>query len=161
MIEDPTFWVALGFAAFIGVLVWAKVPGMIGKGLDGRAEKIKSDIEETEKLREEAQKLLADFQKRQREAQKEADGIVKAAREEAERLAKSGRERLEASLARREKLAMDRIAQAEAAAMAEVRARTIDVAMAATRTALSESVKGKKASALIDEAVKGLGERLL
>ncbi len=147
MLQDPTFWVATAFAAFIGVLVYLKVPGLIGGALDERAAKIKADIEEAEKLREEAQKLLADYQKKQRDAQKEAEKIVVAAKEEAERIAKQGEQRLKDSLARREKQAMDRLSQAEAA-------------MAATRQVLADSIKGKKADQLIDDAIGALPGKL-
>jgi F-type H+-transporting ATPase subunit b len=160
MLQDPTFWVATAFAAFIGVLVYLKVPGLIGGALDERAAKIKADIEEAEKLREEAQKLLADYQKKQRDAQKEAEKIVAAAKEEAERLAKQGEQRLKDSLARREKQAMDRLSQAEAAALDQVRAHTVDIAIAATRQVLSDSIKGKKANQLIDDAIADLPGKL-
>ena len=94
ILHDPTFWVATAFIAFLGVLVYFKVPGMVSGALDERADKIKADIEEAERLREEAQKLLAEYQKKQRDAQKAAEGIVTAAKEEAERLAKQGEQRL-------------------------------------------------------------------
>ena len=160
MLQDPTFWVATAFAAFIGVLVYLKVPGLIAGALDERADKIKADIEKAEKLREEAQKLLADYQKKQRDAQKEADKIVTAAKEEAERMAKQGEQRLKDSLARREKQATDRLAQAEAAALDQIKAHTVEVAMAATRQVLADSIKGKKADQLIDDAIGALPGKL-
>lgn len=160
MLHDPTFWVATAFVAFIGLLIYLKLPGKIGGALDERAEKIKADIEEAEKLREEAQKLLADYQKKQRDAQKEAENIVTAAKEEAERLAKQGEQRLKDSLARREKQAMDRLAQAEATALEQVKSHTVDVAMAATRQVLADSIKGGKAEALIDDAISALPGKL-
>ncbi|PIW27017.1 MAG: F0F1 ATP synthase subunit B [Rhodospirillales bacterium CG15_BIG_FIL_POST_REV_8_21_14_020_66_15] len=160
MLHDPTFWVATAFAAFVGLLVYLKLPGKIGGALDERADKIRADIEEAEKLREEAQKLLADYQKKQRDAQKEAAKIVSAAKEEANRLAKQGEQRLKDSLARREKQAMDRLAQAETAAMEQLKAHTVDVAMAATRQVLAGSIKGKKADQLIDDAIDALPGKL-
>lgn len=160
MFHDPTFWVATAFAAFILLLLYLKLPGKIGGALDKRAEKIKADIEEAERLHEEAKKLLADYQKKQRDAQKEAERIVAAAKEEAERLAKHGRERLQASLARREKQAMDRLAQAEAAALEQIKARTATVAIAATEMVLAESLKGDKAAKLIDGAIEALPGKL-
>ena len=160
ILHDPTFWVATAFIAFLGVLVYFKVPGMVSGALDERADKIKADIEEAERLREEAQKLLAEYQKKQRDAQKAAEGIVTAAKEEAERLAKQGEQRLKDSLARREKQAMDRLAQAEAAALEQVKAHTVDIAMAATRQVLTDSIKGAKATKLIDDAIGGLSGKL-
>lgn len=160
MLQDPTFWVATAFVAFLCLLVYLKVPGMITGALDERANKIAADIEEAEKLREEAQKLLADYQKKQRDAQKEADKIVVAAKEEAERMAKQGEQRLKDSLARREKQALDRLSQAEAAAMEQLKAHTVDIAMAATRQVLADSIKGKKADQLIDDAIGALPGKL-
>lgn len=160
IIQDPTFWVATGFVAFFILLAYLKVPGKVTGGLDKRAEKIKADIEEAENLREEAQKLLADYQKRQRDAKDEAAKIVEAAKEEAERLAKMGQERLEHALARREQQATDRLAQAEAAALEMIRTRTTDIAMAATRQILADSLTGAKADTLLDEAIRDLPARL-
>ena len=101
MFHDPTFWVLVSFTMFIGVLVYLKVPGMITGALDKRAEKIKADIDEAEKLLEEAQDLLATYQKKQREASDVAQEIKAKAKEEAERLKVHGRERMEDALARR------------------------------------------------------------
>lgn len=160
MFADPTFWVATGFVAFFGLLIYKKVPGMIGAKLDERADKIRSDIEEAEKLREEAQALLADYQRKQRDAVKEAEAIVEAAKEEAARMAKQGQAKLKDSIKRREKQAMDRIAQAEAAAKIEIGRRTADIAIAATESVLAGSIKGAKATAMIDSAIEDLGKKL-
>jgi len=160
MLHDPTFWVLVAFVGFIGVLVYFKVPGVITGALDKRAEKIKSDLDEAEALLKEAQDLLATYQKKQRDAASEAEDIKAAAREAAERLAVEGREKLEASLARREKLAMDRIAQAEVAAVDEIRIRTVDIAMDATEQLLSTNLSDSKADAMVDDAIKELPNRL-
>lgn len=160
LFHDPTFWVATAFVAFILLLVYLKVPGLIGKALDQRADKIKADIEEAEKLREEAQKLLAEYQKKQRDAQKEAGRIVEAAKEEAERIAKQGEQRLMDSLARREKQATDRLAQAEAAALDQIKAHAVRVAMAATERVIADSLKGAKAAKLVDDAIDAIPGKL-
>ena len=157
---EPEFWVAIAFFALMGVLIYLKLPGMIAGSLDKRADRIRADIEEAETLREEAQKLLADYQKKQRDAQKEAEKIVEAAKEEAERLAKQGRDRLKASLARREQQAMDRLAQAEAAALEQIKTRTAEVALVATQAVLAESLKGDRAAKLIDDAIQELPGKL-
>ncbi|MEK9672803.1 MAG: F0F1 ATP synthase subunit B [Rhodospirillaceae bacterium] len=160
MFHDPTFWVATAFAAFIVLLVYLKVPGKVTAQLDARAAKISADLDEAEQLREEAQKLLADYQKKQRDAQREAGKIAEAAKEEAERLAKHGEERLKDSLARREKQAMDRLAQAEAAALDLIKARTAEIAVAATETVLAETLEGGKADQLIDAAIADIPGKL-
>ena len=160
MLHDPTFWVMIAFIAFIALLVYFKVPKMVAGALDSRAEKIKSDLDEAESLLREAQDLLATYQKKQREAAEEAEQIKKSAEEEAKRIAEHGEERLAAQLERREKLAMERIAQAEAQALDEIKARTVDIALDATREILSSSLAADKADAMVDEAIKDLPNRL-
>ena len=160
MLHDPTFWVATAFIAFIAVLVYLKIPGKIFGALDHRADKIRSDIEEAEALCKEAQELLATYQKKQREALKEAEEISTAGKEEAVRLAEKGKQQLEDSLARREKQATDRIAQAENAAVDQVRALTIEIAIAATRNILETQLSASKSDALVDSAIGELSEKL-
>jgi len=160
MFHDPTFWVATAFVAFIGLLVYLKVPGKVGEALDKRADKIKADLDEAEALRDEAQDLLATYQKKQRDAVKEAEDIAAQAKTEATRILEQGRKHLEETVARREKLAMDRIAQAEAAALDEVKARTVEIALDATRELLSEKMAAKKADQLVDTAIKELPGKL-
>ena len=114
MLTDPTFWVLVAFTLFIVALA-KPAYGIITHGLDQRADKIRADIEEAEALLKEAQDLLATYEKKQRDATKEVDEITAQAKAGAERMAEHGHERLEAVLARREKLAQDRIQQAETA----------------------------------------------
>jgi F-type H+-transporting ATPase subunit b len=133
---------------------------LITVGLDKRADKISDDLDEAEKLRKEAQDLLASYQRKQRDALQEAEDILAHAKKEAERLAVQGRENLEASLERRRKLALERIAQAEAQALDTVRARTVDLALDATREFLAKELKRKQADALIDAAVEDLPGKL-
>jgi len=160
MFTDPTFWVATAFVAFIGLLVYLKVPGKVGEALDKRADKIKADLDEAEALRDEAQDLLATYQKKQRDAVKEAEDIAAHAKSEAERILEQGRKHLDETVARREKLALDRIAQAEAAALDEVKARTVEIALDATRELLSQKMADKKADQLVDTAIKELPGKL-
>lgn len=159
MLHDPTFWVAVALVLFIA-LIAKPVGKMASKGLDDRAEKIKSELDEAERLRVEAQDLLAQYQRKQRDAASEAQAIIDAAKEEAERLDKEGRARIQASLERREKLAMDRIEMAEQQAIERVRARAIEVAIAAAETVLSASMTADKSNALVDDAIKDLPTRL-
>jgi len=159
ILHDPTFWVLIAFIALFAVLIYLKVPGTIGKQLDSRATQIESDIREAEKLREEAQELLATYEKKQKDAIKEAEGILQLAKDEARRMGEQGKDRLEQALIRREKMAMDRIAQVEAQAIDEVRQAAVEVAMAATRelVAAQAMTTGDK---LIDDAIGDLGKIL-
>jgi F-type H+-transporting ATPase subunit b len=156
---DPTFWVAVAFVIFIAILA-RPIAKAVPKALDERALKIKRDLDEAERLRIEAQDLLAEYQRKQRDAVREAGEIVAHARAEAARLTEDGRKRLEQSLKRREQLAVERIARAETAALAEVRAKAIDVAIEATRRLLAERAAGAKADTLIDAAIKDLPGKL-
>ena len=160
MLQDPTFWVFVAFIGFIGVLVYFRVPGMVTRGLDARAKKIRADLDEADALLEEAQGLLASYQKKQREAADEAQEIKARAKEEAERILENGRARLEDALQRREKLAMDRIVQAEASALDEIRIRTVDIALDATRDLLASNLSDDKASAMLDDAIERLPRHL-
>ena len=159
MFQDPTFWVLVSFVIFFA-LVAKPLGRMAAEALDKRADRIKADLDEAERLRAEAQDLLANYQKKQRDAAREADDIVAAAKEEAERIAKHGRERLADTLERRQKQALDRIAQAEANALEQVQAYAVEVAIDATRAVLEQQVSGDKADKLIDDAIDDLPGRL-
>ncbi len=159
MFHDPTFWVAVSFVIFIA-LVSKPVGKLATKALDDRADKIKSEFDEAERLREEAQDLLASYQRKQRDAAKEAEAIVRHAKEEAERLDREGRERLAASLERREKLALDRIALAEQQAVERVRAHAVEVAIAATQGVIATGLSDAKATQLVDAAIKDIPGKL-
>jgi F-type H+-transporting ATPase subunit b len=157
---DATFYVALAFVCFAGVLFYFKVPGMLTKGLDERAEKIKSDLEKARQLKEEAQALVATYERKQREAVKEAEEMVAYARQEAEREAKEAAEKLEEVLARRQQQALEKIALAEAQAEKEVRDAAIEIAIAAASRVIAEHAKGDAGSALIDQATQDLRSQL-
>lgn len=159
MFQDPAFWVAVAFVIFVAGAVWkgrAPIAGM----LDARIEAIRSEIDEARRLREEAQASLAAYQRKLRDAMGEAEQIVAQARDAADRAAQRAAETLEAALARRQAQALDNIAQAEAAAITQVRDTTIDVALAATREVLRAHLRGVHADALIDAAIKELPEKL-
>ncbi len=159
MLSDPTFWVLVAFVLFIAALAKPAF-GLITKGLDQRAERIRTDIEEAEALLKESQDLLATYQKKQRDAVREAEDIIAQAEQESMRLVEYGRERLEVTLARREQLAIERIGRAEAAALDEVRNHTINIAVEATRDLLANKVSAKKADAMVDAAIKELPDNL-
>ncbi|OEJ67934.1 hypothetical protein BEN30_07735 [Magnetovibrio blakemorei] len=157
--QDTTFFVAVAFVLFF-VFFGKKLFAAMASSLDDRAQKIKDQIEEATRLREEAQELLASYEKKQHEALKEAANIVKAAKDEAERLSVEAAEQLDASLKRAERLAKDRIAQAEVQAIAEVRTLAINIAMEATQRVLEQDVSATKADALIDTAIKNMEGKL-
>jgi len=159
LLSDPTFWVAVAFVIFMAIIVW-KAVGPMMRALDKRAERIRDELDEAQRLREDAQHLLAEYKRKLRDAEKEAEEMYAHAQEEAERLKRAGEAQLEAALTRREQQAKDRIAQAEQQAVAQVRALAADVAVAATRDLLVESVDKKTADALIDEAVKQIPDRM-
>ena len=154
-----TFWVLVAFAIFVALMVW-KARGAITGALDARAEAIRTEIEEAQRLREEAQGLLADYRRKQRDALEETEAMLRTAEEEAARLRARAEEDLAASLKRREQQALDRIAQAEAAAQAEVRNMAVDLAVSATRKLLEDRIDEKKSAGLIDQAIKELPGKL-
>lgn len=153
------FWVAIGFILFV-VLVARTAIRVASVALDERAKRIKEQIDEAARLAEDAQQLLATYERKQREASEEAETIVDNARREADRLAERAAQELERSLARREELAMERIGQAEKAALADIRNRTVEIAMAATRQLLAERLTAAQANSLIDSAIEDLPKKL-
>jgi F-type H+-transporting ATPase subunit b len=153
------FWVAVALAIFL-FFVARRIYRVIVVALDDRAEKIRSRIDEAGRLAEEAQTLLASYERKQRDAAEEAEAILSRAMREAERVAIDAKADLERTLKRREAQAMERIAQAEKAAVAEVRARAVDVAIEATRRLLAERLTPKQANALIDAAIDELPKKL-
>ena len=156
---DPAFWVAVAFIIF--VLIFAKpVWKFASVALDKKISEIETSIEEATKLREEALDLVTNYKRKIVDAEKEAEAIISQARDEALAMKSLMTSDLEVSLKRRKKLAMDRIAQAEKDATAEVRAMTADLALAATRQLLIENVTEIKADELIDAAVNELPTKL-
>ena len=158
-LSNPETWVAIAFIIFV-VLAGKPLVRMVGKTLDARAARIKAELDEARALRDEAQKLLADYQKKQQEAMRDAEAIVRQARGEAERLKTEAAANLDAAFARREKMAMDKIAQAEAQAIADVRNHAIDVAVAAAEQLLKSKTDAQRGERLIDSAIGELERKL-
>lgn len=159
LIYNAENWVVVSFVIFFvlfGKKGWAILAGI----LDSRAERIRADLDEAARLREEAAATLASFQSRQATALAEAQGIVARAHEEAAALRAKAEADLENSLKRREQQALDRIAQMEAAAIAEVRNLTVDLAVSASRRLLSESIGIAEQDRLVDAAITEVGNRL-
>ena len=157
---DQTFWALVGLIIFVGIVIWAKVPGKITSALDDRAEGIRKELDEARRLREEAQALLADYQRKHREAEEEAETIVAEARREAELLTAQTEAALNEMIERRTKVAETKIAMAESQAMAEVRSRAADVAIAAAETILEAKVTGKVAEKLLADSITEIENRI-
>ncbi|WP_341704458.1 F0F1 ATP synthase subunit B [Ferrovibrio sp.] len=160
MLHDPTFWVLVAFIAFFAVVFYLKVPGKLGAQLDERAAKIRRELDEAETLHREAQHLFAEYQRKQRNALREAEEIVAAAEAEAKILARQAEEELRTSLERRRKQAEDKIAQAEKQALQEVRDTAVEVAIAAAGQVLAQQLQGQAAAAQIERAIGDVKARL-
>jgi F-type H+-transporting ATPase subunit b len=157
---DAEFWVAAAFVAFLGVMVYFGVHEMMVKGIDRRRDRIKGELDEALRLKEEAQALLAQYQRKQREAVQEAAEIVAGAAAEAERMMAEAKVKTEEFIARRSKMAETKIAQAEAQAVADVRTAAAEAAVAAAEKILGQMVKGDVAQGLIVKAIDDVKSKL-
>ncbi|MFC2951883.1 F0F1 ATP synthase subunit B [Marinicaulis aureus] len=160
LFQDSAFYVLIAFLIVIGVFARAGVHKMIVSGLDKRAAKIADEINEVRKMREEAQELLASYQRRQREAEEEAAGIIEQAKKDAARMTAEARAKIEDQTERRIKAAEDKIARAEAQALSEVRGQTADLAIEAARVIIRERMDGGAQGPFIDKAIAGLRDKL-
>ena len=159
-LQNTNFVVLIAFIAFIGLLVYMKVPGKLTGMLDARAVAIKSDLDEARALREEAKAVLATYERRQKEVQEQADRIVASAKEEAMAAAAQAKADLKASIARRLASAGEQIASAEAAAIRQVREHAASVAVAAAGDVLAKQMTAEAATASIDAAITQVEARL-
>lgn len=155
-----TLWAFVGLILFLLVLVYYKVPGMLTGALDKRGDKIRDDLDQARRLREEAAALLAEYQAKRAAAEKEAAEIVESAKAEAERLAAEASASLADMIERRKKAVETKIAQAEQAAVAEVRAVAADVAIRAATAILGDKVKGDLAAGLVANSIADVKARL-
>ena len=163
--ETPWFleaelWVAVGFVIFVAILIYVGVPKMMTKALDDRTGRIKADLEDARRLREEAEKLVAEYRRKRGEAESEAAGIIAGAKAEAERVAAEAKTKMEEFVARRTKIAETKIAQAEGQAIADVRAAAAEAAVSAAEKILTQSVKGKVADDLIAQGISDVKAKL-
>ncbi|MBK9083483.1 MAG: ATP F0F1 synthase subunit B [Rhizobiales bacterium] len=154
------FWVLVGFVGFVLVLLWVGAPGMITKALDARIDKVKTELAEAERLRQEAADVLADYKRKAVEAEKDAAAIVEQAKAEAAMIAKEAESRMQEFVARRTKQAEQKISMAEAQATSEVRAAAADAAARAAERVLSQDVKGAAASDLLAKSIAEMKQRL-
>ena len=156
---NTDFVVTIAFLLFVGVLAYFKVPALIGGLLDKRAAGIKADLNEAKALREEAQSILAQYERKQREVQALADEIVVAAKRDAQAAAEQAKVDLQVSIARRLKSAEEQIASAEAHALREVKDSAVSVAIAAAGEILAKQSSASSKSALIDAAIADVETR--
>ena len=160
MFHEAETWVAIAFLVFVALLAYLGVHKQIVAALDNRANKIKAELNEAKKLKDEAMALLAQYQKKRQEAETEAQSIITGAKAEAERLSVEANAKAEEFVARRTKMAEQKIAQAEAQAVADVRAAAADAAVAAAEKILAEQAKGDVANQLIAKGVEDVRNKL-
>jgi F-type H+-transporting ATPase subunit b len=159
LLAEAEVWVLLAVVIFV-IAVWKPASRAIVGMLDQRSARIQGELEEARKLREEAEQLLAEYKRKESEAAAEAQAIIAHAREEAERIAAHSAQELERALERRQHLAEERIAQAEARAVDEIRAAAVDVAIAAAREVIASEMDENRGGALLDSAIAALPQRL-
>ncbi|SHF69828.1 ATP synthase F0 subcomplex B subunit [Loktanella atrilutea] len=152
-LHNTNFIVLLAFLLFVGILLFMKVPSKIGEMLDKRADGIRADLDEARALREEAQSLLASYERKQKEMQEQADRIVANARTEAERSAQASKDDIAASIARRLASAEEQLESARAAAVKDVQNRAVTVAVAAAKDVIAKQMDAGRSNALIDESI--------
>lgn len=157
---NTDFIVLLGFLIFVGILVRFKVPALLLGQLDKRADTIRSELAEARALREEAQSILATYERKQREVAEQAERIVAKARQEATEAAAKAKADLEVSIARRLKAAEEQIEAAQEAALRDVRERAIAVAVAAAGEVIAARISADQVAALVDGAIDEVGQRL-
>jgi F-type H+-transporting ATPase subunit b len=159
-LSEPDFWEWLGLLAVVAIVLYRRVPAWIGKALDARAAAIAKELESVSRLRQEAETLLVSYREKVQSAQGEAAIILSETRAEAERFAAEAREQMTTQIARRAQQAQERIAQAEANAMAEIRALAADAAAAAAGKLIAAHMDDAKADALIAASLKELPAKL-
>ncbi len=160
LFADTSFWVSLGFV-IVMIIFWRMgVHKTIAKSLDDRSQKISTELDEARRLREEAQEMLAQYQRRQREAEDEAASIIEQAKKDAERLGREAKDKINEQLERRTKAAEEKIARAEAQAISEVRNQTTDLAVDAARTIIRDRMDSGAQNAMVDNSINDLRSKL-
>jgi F-type H+-transporting ATPase subunit b len=160
MFAEPEFWVAVAFVILMGIFAYVGVHRTLLKALDHRSERIKAELDDARRLKEEAAKLLGEYKARQASAERDAQDIIASAKAEAERIAAEAKTKMEDFVVRRTKTAESKIALAEAQAVADVRAAAANAAVAAASTILSHSVKGQLADDLLAKGIVEVREKL-
>lgn len=157
---DATFWALTALLIFLGIVIYMKVPAAMAKSLDERAARIANELDQARQLREEAQELLAEYQRKRKEAEKEAGDIVAAAKREAELIVVEAKQKTEDYVARRTALAEQKIARAEQEAVNEVRSSAVDIAVEAARSLLAKKVDAKVAGELFKASLDDVKAKL-
>jgi F-type H+-transporting ATPase subunit b len=157
---EPETWVAIAFVILMGVFAWLGVHRTVLTALDHRAERIKAELDDARRLRDEAAKVLAEYQARRASAEREAQDIIANAKAEAERIAADAKTKMEDFVARRTKTAESKSALAEAQALADVRAAAAEAAVTAASTILSQSVRGQVADDLLAKGIAEVRQKL-
>ena len=160
LFQDAEFWVGIAFVVFLAILVWLKVPKTVAVALDGRAERIRAELAEAERLRKEAEQLLAQIRARREAAEQQAAELLANAEVEARQLEADAHARLEEQIKRRGEIAQAKIAQAESQAAAEVKAAAAELAIDAASAILARRAAGLKSDPLVDQAMGDLSAKL-
>ena len=154
-LHDPNLWVAVGFVILVAGVCRPAGKALAGM-LDRRTEAIRKSLDEAASLREEAQRLRTEYQRKQRDAAKETAAMIERARTDAERLSKEGMAKIEEFMKRRERAALEKISRAEVEALREVRAASVEIALAATRNLIASRLDQSMSETMIDEAIANL-----
>jgi F-type H+-transporting ATPase subunit b len=160
MFLEAEFWVAVAFVILMAIFAYVGVHRTVLKALDHRSDRIKAELDDARRLKDEAAKLLAEYQVRHASAEREAEDIITNAKAEAERIAAEAKTKMEDFVARRTKTAESKIALAEARALADVRAAAADAAVTAASTILTQSVKGPVADDLLAKGIDEVRQKL-
>jgi len=160
LLMEAETWVAIAFVIFLGILAYVGVHRTILDTLDKRSSRIKGELDEARQLRDEAKKLLAEYQNKKGEAEREAEGIIAGAKADAERLAADADAKLQDFITRRTKMAETKIAQAEAQALADVRSAAADAAVNAAEKILAQTATGKVAESLVTQGIADVRKKL-
>jgi F-type H+-transporting ATPase subunit b len=160
MFAEPETWVAIAFVILMGIFAYLGVHRTVLKALDTRSQRIKAELDDARRLKDEAAKVLDDYKARRASAEREAEEIIASARAEAERIATEAKAKMEDFVARRTKTAEGKIALAEAQAVADVRAAAADAAVQAASTILSKQVKGDLADDLLAKGIAEVRQKL-
>ncbi|MFO1088465.1 MAG: ATP F0F1 synthase subunit B [Hyphomicrobiales bacterium] len=155
-----TFWALIALIIFLGIVLYAGGHKTVAKSLDDRARRIRDELDEARRLREEAQALLAEYERKRQDAQKEASAIIERAKADAQLFAEDARRKMTETVERRTKMAEEKIGQAEAQAVKEVRSAATDRAIAAASQIIGDQMKGKAGDRLVEDAVAGIKSRL-
>ena len=160
LLQDAEFWVGIAFVLFLGIMVWLKIPGMVAKSLDSRADKIRGELAEAERLRKDAEALLASIRARREAAEAQAAELLANAEAEARQMEIDAHARLEEQIRRRGEIAKAKIAQAESQAAAEVKSAAADLAIEVASVLLARRAQAMTVDPMVDQAMGDLSTKL-